>query len=111
VKSLGDSFLAVFDGSARAIRCASGITEAVRPLGIDVRTGLHTREVEMGEDDVRGIAVHIAARIAMLAGPGEVLVSRTVRDLVAGPGIRFIERGRHSLHDLHETMELYGGVT
>jgi pimeloyl-ACP methyl ester carboxylesterase/class 3 adenylate cyclase len=111
VKSLGDGFLAVFDGPARAIRCASGITEAVRPLGLEVRTGLHTGEVELGEDDVRGIAVHIAARVAALAGAGEVLVSRTVRDLVAGSGIRFIERGRHSLHGLHETMELYGAMT
>jgi pimeloyl-ACP methyl ester carboxylesterase len=111
IKSLGDGFLAVFDGPARAIRCASGITEAVRPLGIEVRIGLHTGEVEMGEDDVRGIAVHIAARVAALAGAGEVLVSRTVRDLVAGSGIRFIERGRHSLHGLRETMELYAAVT
>jgi pimeloyl-ACP methyl ester carboxylesterase/class 3 adenylate cyclase len=111
VKSLGDGFLAVFDGPARAIRCASGITEAVRPLGIEVRTGLHTGEVQVGEDDVRGIAVHIAARVAALAGAGEVLVSRTVRDLVAGSGIRFIERGRHSLHGLQETMELYGAMT
>jgi pimeloyl-ACP methyl ester carboxylesterase/class 3 adenylate cyclase len=111
VKSLGDGFLAVFDGPARAIRCASGITEAVRALGIEVRTGLHTGEVQVGEDDVRGIAVHIAARVAALAGVGEVLVSRTVRDLVAGSGIRFIERGRHSLHGLQETMELYGAVT
>jgi class 3 adenylate cyclase/esterase/lipase len=111
VKSLGDGFLAVFDGPARAIRCASEITEAVRPLGIEVRTGLHTGEVEMGEDDVRGIAVHTAARVTALAGAGEVLVSRTVRDLVAGSGIRFIERGRHSLHGLQETMELYGAVT
>jgi pimeloyl-ACP methyl ester carboxylesterase/class 3 adenylate cyclase len=111
VKSLGDGFLAVFDGPARAIRCASGITEAVRPLGIEVRTGLHTGEVELGEDDVRGIAVHIAARVATLAGVGEVLVSRTVRDLVAGSGIRFIERGRHSLYGLQETMELYGAMT
>jgi pimeloyl-ACP methyl ester carboxylesterase/class 3 adenylate cyclase len=111
VKSLGDGFLAVFDGPARAIRCASGITEAVRPLGIEVRTGLHTGEVQVGEDDVRGIAVHIAARVATVAGAGEVLVSRTVRDLVAGSGIRFVERGRHSLHGLQETMELYGAVT
>ena len=81
VKSLGDGFLATFDGPARAIRCASAITEAVRPLGIEVRAGLHTGEVELGEDDVRGIAVHIAARVAGLAGPSEVLVSRTVRDL------------------------------
>ena len=111
VKSLGDGFLATFDGPARAIRCASAITEAVRPLGIEVRTGLHTGEVELGEDDVRGIAVHIAARVAGLASPSEVLVSRTVRDLVAGSGIRFVERGRHSLHGLQEPMELYAVAT
>ncbi len=110
VKSLGDGFLATFDGPARAIRCASAISEAVRALGIEVRAGLHTGEIEAGEDDVRGIAVHIAARVAALAGPGEVLVSRTVRDLVAGSGIRFLERGRHALHGLQEPMELYAVV-
>ncbi len=111
VKSLGDGFLATFDGPARAIRCASAITEVVRPLGIEVRMGLHTGEVEPGEGDVRGIAVHIAARVAALAGPGEVLVSRTVRVLVAGSGIRFVERGRHPLHGLQEPMDLYAVVT
>jgi pimeloyl-ACP methyl ester carboxylesterase len=110
MKSLGDGFLTTFDGPARAIRCASAITEAVRPLGIELRTGLHTGEVELGEDDVRGIAVHIAARVAALAGSGEVLVSRTVRDLVAGSGIRFVERGRHPLHGLQEPTELYALV-
>ncbi len=110
VKSLGDGFLATFDGPARAIRCASAISEAVRALGIEVRAGLHTGEIEAGEDDVRGIAVHIAARVAALAGPGEVLVSRTVRDLVAGSGIRFLERGRHALHGLQEPVELYAVV-
>ena len=110
VKSLGDGFLATFDGPARAIRCASAISEAVRALGIEVRAGLHTGEIEAGEDDVRGIAVHIAARVAALAGPGEVLASRTVRDLVAGSGIRFLERGRHALHGLQEPMELYAAV-
>jgi pimeloyl-ACP methyl ester carboxylesterase/class 3 adenylate cyclase len=111
IKSMGDGFLAVFDGPARAIRCASGISEAVRALGIEIRTGLHTGEVELSEDDVRGIAVHIAARVAALAGAGEVLVSRTVRDLVAGSGIQFIERGRHSLHGLQGMMELYAAMT
>jgi class 3 adenylate cyclase len=110
VKSLGDGFLTTFDGPARAIRCASAISEAVRALGLEVRAGLHTGEIEAGEDDVRGIAVHIAARVAALAGPGEVLASRTVRDLVAGSGIRFLERGRHALHGLQEPMELYAAV-
>jgi class 3 adenylate cyclase len=111
VRSTGDGFLSTFDGPARAIRCASAVTEAVRPLGIEVRTGLHTGEVEPGENDVHGIAVHIAARVAALAGPGEILVSRTVRDLVAGSGIRFIERGRHPLHGLQEPMDLHAVAT
>jgi class 3 adenylate cyclase len=111
VKSLGDGFLATFDGPARSIRCASAITEAVRPYGIEVRIGLHTGEVELSEDDVRGIAVHVASRVASLASPSEVLVSRTVKDLVAGSGIQFGERGRHLLHGLQEPMELYTAAT
>jgi pimeloyl-ACP methyl ester carboxylesterase/class 3 adenylate cyclase len=110
VKSLGDGFLATFDEPARAIRCASAISEAVRALGIEVRAGLHTGEIERGEDDLSGIAVHIAARVAALAGPSEVLVSRTVRDLVAGSGIEFLERGLRTLHGLQEPMELYAAV-
>jgi class 3 adenylate cyclase len=78
------------------------VTEAVRPLGIEVRVGLHTGEVEFADDDVRGIAVHVASRVASLAGPEEILVTRTVKDLVAGSGIRFVERGRHPLHGLQE---------
>lgn len=107
VKSLGDGFLATFDGPARAVRCAQGIAEAVRPLGIQVRSGLHTGEIEITENEVQGIAVHIASRVAALAEPGEVLVSRTVRDLVAGSGLRFDERGRHLLKGLQEPMDLY----
>jgi class 3 adenylate cyclase len=107
VKSLGDGFLATFDGPARAIRCAAAIAEAVRPLGIEIRAGLHTGEVEFADDDVRGIAVHLAARVSALAGPGEVLVSRTVRDLVAGSGIRFTERGSHTLKGWQEPMEIF----
>lgn len=97
VKATGDGFLAIFDGSARAIRCAEAIRDAVRALEIEVRAGLHTGEVEMVDEDVAGIAVHIAARVAALAGPGEVLVSSTVRDLVAGSGIEFEPRGEHEL--------------
>jgi pimeloyl-ACP methyl ester carboxylesterase len=107
VKSLGDGFLATFDGPARAIRCASAITTAVQPLGIHVRTGLHTGEVEYKDNDVRGIAVHVAARVASHAGAGEVMVSRTVRDLVAGSGMKFSDRGRYVLHGLQEPMDLY----
>ena len=104
---LGDGFLATFDGPARAVRCAKAIAEAVRPLGIEVRSGLHTGEIEISEHEVQGIAVHIASRVASLAEPGEVLVSRTVRDLVAGSGLRFDERGRQMLRGLQEPMELY----
>jgi class 3 adenylate cyclase len=107
VKSLGDGFLATFDGPARAIRCARAIAEAVRPLDIEVRCGLHTGEIEIGTGDVQGIAVHIAARICAAAAAGEVLVSRTVKDLVAGSGLHFDARGQHSLKGLKEAMELY----
>ncbi len=107
VKLLGDGFLATFDGPARAVRCACAIADAVRPFDIQVRSGLHTGEIETAENDVHGIAVHIAARVAALAGPGEVLVSRTVRDLVAGSGLRFEERGKHSLKGINEPMDLY----
>jgi class 3 adenylate cyclase len=107
VKTLGDGFLATFDGPARAVRCACAITDAVRPLDIEVRCGLHTGEVEIAEQDVQGIAVHIASRVSALAGAGETLVSRTVKDLVAGSGIHFTERGRHSLKGFQEPMDLY----
>jgi class 3 adenylate cyclase len=89
----GDGFFATFDGPARAIRCALAIVEAVQPLGLDVRTGLHTGEVELLGSKVAGIAVNIGARVAARAGAGEVLVSGTVRDLVAGSGIAFADRG------------------
>ena len=88
VKTTGDGFLATFDGPARAVRCASAIVQAVRPLGLDIRAGLHTGECELVGDDVGGIAVHIGQRVSALAGPGEVLASSTVRDLVAGSGWR-----------------------
>jgi len=107
VRSLGDGFLATFDRPARAVRCACSVAEAVRALDLQVRSGLHTGEIEVAGDDVQGIAVHIASRISAVAGPGEVLVSRTVKDLVAGSGLRFSERGRHSLKGLQEAMELY----
>lgn len=93
VKTTGDGILATFDGPARGVRCACAIADEVRPLGIDVRAGLHTGECEMSGDDVGGIAVHIGARVAALAGAGEVLVSGTVKDLVAGSGLRFGDRG------------------
>ena len=97
VKSLGDGFLILFDGPARAIHCAKAITEAMAPLGIKVRAGLHTGEVERTESDVLGIAVHLAARIMDTASASEVVLSRTVKDLVAGSGIAFDDAGEHSL--------------
>ena len=107
VSNTGDGFLATFDGPARAIRCAKAISDAMRPLGIEVRCGLHTGEIEIVDSDVAGLAVHIGARIAALAGPGEVLVSRTVKDLVAGAGFQFTARGPHSLKGVPEEWDVY----
>lgn len=97
VKTTGDGILATFDGPARGVRCACAIAGEIRRLGIEVRAGLHTGECEMFDDDVGGIAVHIGARVTALAGAGEVLVSSTVKDLVAGSGLRFGDRGSQSL--------------
>lgn len=97
VNTAGDGFLATFDGPARAIHCAQEIGRRTRPLGIEVRAGVHTGEVEKVGDDIAGIAVHIGARITDQAGPGEVLASGTVRDLVAGSGLNFEDRGLHEL--------------
>jgi class 3 adenylate cyclase len=97
IDTTGDGFLATFDGPARAIRCAVAITVAIRSLGLEIRAGLHTGEIELMGNNVGGIAVHIGARVASLAGPGEVVVSSTVKDLVAGSGIEFIDRGMRSL--------------
>ncbi|MGY3355139.1 class 3 adenylate cyclase/pimeloyl-ACP methyl ester carboxylesterase [Bradyrhizobium sp. GM0.4] len=97
VKTTGDGFLATFDGPARGVRCACAIVDEIKLLGIEVRAGLHTGECEVIGDDVGGIAVHIGARVAALAGRSEVLVSSTVKDLVAGSGLRFDDRGAQSL--------------
>ena len=97
VNTTGDGFLVTFDGPARAIQCAEEIARRARSLGIEVRAGVHTGEVEAIGDDIAGIAVHIASRIAGLAEAGEVLASSTVRDLVAGSGLRFVDRGSHQL--------------
>jgi class 3 adenylate cyclase len=107
VKNLGDGFLATFDGPARAVRCASAISETVQPIGIAVRSGLHTGEIELKEADIGGIAVHIAARVAEFAGAGEILVSSTVRDLVAGSGLSFQDRGTHEAKGLAEPLRLF----
>jgi pimeloyl-ACP methyl ester carboxylesterase len=107
VKSTGDGFLATFDGPARAIRCARAVHGSSEPLGIRIRAGIHTGECEVMGEDIGGIAVHIAARVSALAGPGEVLVSRTVKDLVAGSGIQFTDRGTHALKGVPDTWQLH----
>jgi pimeloyl-ACP methyl ester carboxylesterase len=107
VKSLGDGFLATFDGPARAAHCALSVIEAIRTLGIEIRAGVHTGEVELEETDVRGVAVHIAARITGQAMAGECLVSGTVKDLVAGADLRFSERGRPHLKGLDKPMDVF----
>jgi class 3 adenylate cyclase len=108
VKTTGDGFLAVFDGPARAVRCACAIADDVKSLGIEVRTGLHTGECEVTDtDDYSGLAVHIGARVSALAGPSEVLVSSTVKDLVAGSGLQFVERGSHALKGVPGEWRIY----
>lgn len=106
VKSLGDGFMATFDGPARGIRAAQAATEAAQELGIHIRAGLHTGECEVMGDDIGGIAVHIAARVSAMADADEVLVSRTVRDLVAGSGIEFVDRGRHQLKGVPDEWDI-----
>ncbi len=103
----GDGFFARFDGPARAVRCASAIVEGVRELGLELRAGLHTGECELFDGKVGGIAVHIGARVAKEAQPGEVLVSSTVKDLVAGSGLRFSDHGTAALKGVNENWRLY----
>ncbi len=110
VDTTGDGVFATFDGPARAVRCASAIAASVRALGIEVRAGVHTGEIERSDGGVRGIAVHIGARIAAAARPGEVLVSSTVKDLVAGSGIGFEERGEHELAGVPGTWRLFAAA-
>jgi class 3 adenylate cyclase len=107
INTTGDGMLATFDGPARAVRCAQAICEAVRSLGIEVRAGLHTGEIELRGADVGGIAVHIGQRVSALAGPGEVLASSTVKDLVAGSGIRFNDRGPHVLKGVPDQWRVF----
>jgi len=111
IKTMGDGFLATFDGPARAVKCAQGICAAVRPLGIEVRTGCHTGEIELIGADVGGIAVHIGARVGALAGSSEVLVTSTVKDLVAGSGLSFDDRGEHHLKGVPDAWHLYALAT
>ena len=107
IKTMGDGFLATFDGPARGIRCACAISDSVGQLGLAIRAGLHTGECEMMGDDVGGIAVHIGARVATEATAGEVLVSSTVKDLVAGSGLQFEDRGSHALKGVPEEWRLF----
>ena len=107
ITTTGDGFLALFDGPARAITCACAIRDAVRQIGLDVRAGLHTGEVQLGDTDVTGLAVHIGQRVSSFAGPGEVLVSRTVADLVVGSGIQFADRGEHELKGVPGQWRLF----
>jgi class 3 adenylate cyclase len=107
VDTAGDGFFATFDGPARAVRCAMAIAEAVRPLGVEIRAGCHTGEVELVGKDVAGVAVHIGARVAALAGPGEVWTSQTVKDLTAGSGLVFEDAGEHELKGVPDRWRLY----
>jgi class 3 adenylate cyclase len=107
IGTTGDGFLATFDGPARAVRCAQAIGKAVRELDLEIRAGCHTGEVELFGDDIRGIAVHIGARVSALAGPSEILVSSTVKDLTAGSGLVFEDAGEHALKGVPDRWRLY----
>ena len=107
VDTAGDGFFASFDGPARAIRCACAVVDSMPELGLEVRAGLHTGECELMDGKVAGIAVHTGARVASHAQPGEVLVSSTVKDLVAGSGLAFEDRGAHELKGIPGEWRLY----
>lgn len=111
VKETGDGSVALFDGPARAVECAASIARRVRAVGIEIRCGLHTGEVEVVPDDVRGVAVHLASRIMAMAGPGEVLISGVTHDLLAGSGLRFESRGRHELKGIEGEREVFALVS
>ena len=107
IDTAGDGFLATFDGAARAVECAAAVGRELAPLGLEIRAGCHTGEIEVTGAGVRGIAVHIGARVAALAGPGEILVSSIVKDLVAGSGLDFVDRGEHELKGVPGVWRLY----
>jgi class 3 adenylate cyclase/pimeloyl-ACP methyl ester carboxylesterase len=107
IKTMGDGFVACFDGPGRAIACTTSITQSARALGLEVRAGLHTGECEVRGDDLAGLAVVVAARIGSVAGPGEVVVSATVKDLVTGSGIEFVDKGEHQLKGIPTTWRLF----
>jgi class 3 adenylate cyclase len=110
VKHTGDGMLARFDAPARAVACGLAVTGEIRTIGIEVRTGVHTGEIELRGDDIGGIGVHVGARVMGLAGAGEVLVSRTVRDLVAGSGLDFTDRGEHALKGVPDRWQLFAAA-
>ena len=110
IRSTGDGILAMFDGAARAVRCAAAIRDALRPHGLEIRAGLHTGEVELRENGPDGIAVHIAARVGELAESGEVLVSQTVKDLTVGADLAFDPRGSHVLKGVPGDWQTYAAV-
>ncbi len=107
IKSLGDGFIAVFDGSARALRFSKSLVQAIAALGLEIRVGLHIGEITISQDDIHGIAVNIAARVGDIAGSGEVMVTRTIKDLVAGSGIALNDHGSHKLKGVSEEWQLY----
>jgi class 3 adenylate cyclase len=110
IKVVGDGFLVTFDGPARAVRCAIATRDEVRELGLEIRAGVHVGEIEVLPDDIAGLAVHLGARVSALAGPGEVLVSSTVKDLVVGSGIGFDDRGSHVLKGVPGEWRLFAVV-
>ena len=110
IKTVGDAFIVTFDGLARAVRCACSIRDAVSQLGIEIRAGLHSGEIELAGDDIGGIAVHIASRVIAASQPGEVLVSSTVKDLSAGSGIVFHDRGKQVLKGMPDEWQLFAVV-
>jgi class 3 adenylate cyclase len=110
INTAGDGFIATFDGPARAVRCAGAMRNALQPLGIEIRAGVHTGEIELDGDDVGGIAVHICARVAAAAAAGETLVSSTVKDLVSGAGLAFTDRGSHALKGVPGEWRLFAAA-
>jgi class 3 adenylate cyclase len=111
IDTAGDGFLAAFESPARAVRCATDIIAAVRPLGLEIRAGLHTGECEVIGEKLAGLAVHIASRVQATAAPGEVLVSQTLRDLTAGSGLRYEDRGNQALKGVPGEWRLYAVTT
>jgi class 3 adenylate cyclase len=111
VKTTGDGFLATFDATGRALRCATDILAGAKDIGLELRAGVHTGEVEVRGDDIAGLAVTIAKRVCDLAGAGEVLVSGVIPSLVVGSGFNFVNRGKHELKGVPGTWKLYGAVS